>query len=172
MKLVGKHEGDVLEVEIERHGTGYRVRINDRWIEADIVDAGPFVRSMRLADGTQLSLLQHRDGTSHEISMADATVRVEMMDPLALRRKGREDDTAAGGVIRALMPGRIVRVLIAAGDAVVKGAGLLVLEAMKMENEIQATTDGVVDQIFVEVGQTVEGGTDLLHLTPVTKVDS
>jgi biotin carboxyl carrier protein len=63
------------------------------------------------------------------------------------------------------MPGRVVRVLVARGDAVRKGTGLVILEAMKMENEIQAQADGTVDEIFVEPGQTVEAGADLVHIT-------
>ncbi|MBK5260932.1 MAG: hypothetical protein JJE51_15185 [Thermoanaerobaculia bacterium] len=62
------------------------------------------------------------------------------------------------------MPGRVVRILVEPGAAVRKGAGLLILEAMKMQNEIQAPVDGVVDAIFVESGSTVEGGADLLHI--------
>src|SRR5258708_13319302 len=71
-----------------------------------------------------------------------------------------------GVVILALMPGRIVRVLVEQGASVRKGAGLLILEAMKMENEIQAPVDAVIDHIFVEPGQTVEGGPDLAHIEP------
>jgi len=58
-----------------------------------------------------------------------------------------------------------VRVLAAKGESVAKAAGLLVLEAMQMENEIQAPAAGVVDEIFVEAGQTVEGGAELIHIT-------
>ena len=76
-----------------------------------------------------------------------------------------DDEMGGEGVIKALMPGRIVRVLVAKGDSVAKGAGLLVLEAMKMENEIQSPIDGVVDELFVESGQTVEGGAELIHIT-------
>jgi biotin carboxyl carrier protein len=62
------------------------------------------------------------------------------------------------------MPGRVVRVLVAQGDAVRKGTGLLILEAMKMENEIQALADGTVQEVFVTPGQTVEAGADLMHI--------
>ena len=82
-----------------------------------------------------------------------------------MKRKRREDELGEGGVIRAMMPGRIVRVMVGKGELVRKGSVLLVLEAMKMENEIQAPGDGTVDQIFVEAGQTVESGAELVHVT-------
>lgn len=165
MKLVARMDGADIPVEVERHGSGYRVRIGERWLEADLVDAGPVVRSLRLEDGTQFALIHHRDGNRHEVSLADSTIHVEMTDPLAMKRRRREDEVGAGGMIRAMMPGRIVRVLVAKGESVRKGAGLLVLEAMKMENEIQAPADGTIDELFVESGQTVEGGADLLHIS-------
>jgi biotin carboxyl carrier protein len=165
MKLVARHEGADVPVEVERHGGGYRVKIGDRWIEVDVVNAGPVVRSMRLEDGTQFALIHHRDGNRHEISLADSTIHVELTDPLAMKRRRREDEVGRGGVIKALMPGRISRVLVSKGESVRKGAGLMVLEAMKMENEIQSPADGVVDELFVEAGQTVEGGAELLHIS-------
>lgn len=164
MKFIARHDEKDVEVEVERHGGGYRVRIGDRWIEADLVDAGGFVRSLRLQDGTQFSLLHHREGTVHEITLGSSTIKVEMIDPLALRRRRGEDDMGTGGVVKALMPGRVVRVLVNKGDTVQRGAGLLILEAMKMENEIQAPIDGTVDDIFVNPGDTVESGADLVHI--------
>jgi len=153
-----------LPVEVQRHGSGYRVRIGDRWIEADVVDIGRYVRSLRLEDGTQFSIVHHREGNLHEISFDGSTVSVEVIDPLAAKRSRREDEMGGNGTIKALMPGRVVRILVAQGDVVRKGAGLLILEAMKMENEIQALADGTVMEIFVTSGQTVEAGADLLHL--------
>ncbi len=167
MRFIARREGDDIPVEVERSGGGYRVKIGDRWLTADLVDAGPYLRSLRLEDGTQFSFAHHRDGNTHEISMQAATVHVDVFDPLALKRKRREDETGGAGVVKALMPGRIVRLLVEPGAAVRKGAGLLVLEAMKMENEIQSPADGVVDEFFVKPGDTVEGGADLVHVAPV-----
>ena len=167
MRFVARRDGADVAVEVERAGAGYRVKIgDDRWMDADLVEAGPFVRSLRLEDGTQFSFVHHRSGNTHEISLQASTVHVEVIDPLSLKRKRRDDDTGAAGVVKALMPGRIVRILIEPGAAVRKGAGLLVLEAMKMENEIQAPADGVVDRIFVKAGDTVESGADLAHVAP------
>jgi biotin carboxyl carrier protein len=165
VKFVARHDGNEFPVEVERHGSGYRVRLGDRWLNADLTPAGNFVRSLKLEDGTQFSLLHHREGNVHEITFQGSTIRVEVVDPLSLKRKRREDEVGAGGIIKALMPGRVVRILVAPGAAVKKGTGLMILEAMKMENEIQAPVDGTVDEIFVSSGDTVEGGADLLHLS-------
>jgi biotin carboxyl carrier protein len=154
-----------VEVEVLRHGAGYRVRIGERWLEADFVSVGPFVRSLRLGDGTQLSLTHHSHDNTHEISFGGAAVTVDIIDPLAAKRRRREDEISGSGVVKALMPGRVVRVLVAKGEAVRKGTGLLILEAMKMENEITAPADGTVDELFVEPGQTVEAGAELLHIS-------
>lgn len=167
MKFIAREGGRELDVEVIRHGSGYRVRIGEKWMDADFVNLSRYIRSLRLEDGTQVALVHHRDGNMHEVSHAGGTVHVEIVDPLAARRKRREDETGAGGSIKALMPGRVVRVLASKGETVRKGAGLLILEAMKMENEIQAPADGVVEQLFVEAGQTVEAGAELMHIGPL-----
>jgi pyruvate carboxylase subunit B len=62
------------------------------------------------------------------------------------------------------MPGRVVELLVEVGQEVASGQGLVVLEAMKMENEILAESAGVVRQILVEPGQAVEAGDPLLEM--------
>jgi biotin carboxyl carrier protein len=166
VRFIARHDGEEIPVEVERHGGGYRVRLGDRWLDADLVNAGPSLRSLRLAGGTQYSLIHHQTGNMHEVTLATTSVHVEIIDPLARRRRKNEDELGGGGIITALMPGRIVRLLVEQGASVRKGAGLLILEAMKMENEIQAPVDGVIDRIFVEPGQTVESGAELAHIEP------
>jgi biotin carboxyl carrier protein len=166
VRFIARHGGEEIPIEVERQGNAYRVRLGNRWLVADLVNAGPYVRSMRLEDGTQLSIVHDREGNMHQISLPDSTIHVEITDPLSLKRKGREDEVGGVGIIRAMMPGRIVRVSVKKGDSVRKGASLLVLEAMKMENDIQAPSDGIVDELFVEAGQTVESGAELAHLAP------
>jgi biotin carboxyl carrier protein len=93
-------------------------------------------------------------------------VEVEVVDPLT--HLARQAHVSAGGAVRrqvtAYMPGRVVAILAAEGTPVEAGAGVVVLEAMKMENEIQAEGAGVVRKILVEVGQAVEGGDPLFEL--------
>ena len=78
----------------------------------------------------------------------------------------RSSGAATGGTVKAPMPGLVVKVLVESGQSVKKGDGLLVLEAMKMENEIAAPTDGVVDSIGVKAGTAVEKGAELARISP------
>jgi biotin carboxyl carrier protein len=95
----------------------------------------------------------------------DATV----MDERARQIEGlvrQAEPASQGGVIKAPMPGLVLRIPVAVGDAVAAGQGVLVLEAMKMENEIKAQAPGVVAGIPVREGQAVEKGQVLLQMGP------
>jgi 3-methylcrotonyl-CoA carboxylase alpha subunit len=162
---VARYDGREIPIEVERYGAGYQVKIGERSLVADLVSVGPAVRSLRLEDGTQFSLLHHHEGNDHHITIGASTMVVEIIDPLTLKRKGRDDESGSSGIVKALMPGRIVRVLVSKGETVDKGSALLILEAMKMENEINAPTGGVVDEVFVQPGETVEAGAELVHIS-------
>ena len=69
------------------------------------------------------------------------------------------------------MPGKVVNVSAAAGDEVAEGAGILVIEAMKMENEITSPIDGTVREIAVSEGDTVEAGMELFTVDPPLPAD-
>jgi len=71
----------------------------------------------------------------------------------------------ASGIITAAMPGTILEVKAAVGDTVVRGQALLILEAMKMENEIMAPCDGVIGEIHVAAGASVNSGDLLLVIS-------
>lgn len=78
---------------------------------------------------------------------------------------------AGAGAIQAIMPGTVVRVLVKAEDRVTEGDVVLILEAMKMENELNAPIDGTVKAIHVQAGQAVERGAVLAEIEPVEGSD-
>ncbi len=89
----------------------------------------------------------------------------------ARARLGRNDGSSSGkavstGKISAPMPGLIVKIETEIGKFIEKGAGVVIIEAMKMENEIRATVSGVVTEIFIVSGQSVEKGQNLLTIKP------
>lgn len=96
------------------------------------------------------------------VDVMGLTTHVGVEDP---RRKALRLGTAqAGGTITTQMPGRVVKLLVAVGDSVKKGQPVLVVEAMKMENEMKSPIDGVVGDIYVVEGVAVETGTRLARI--------
>jgi biotin carboxyl carrier protein len=90
--------------------------------------------------------------------------RAEVDDPRQWKRSARAADAHGRAALTAAMPGKIVRVLVAAGDAVVAGQGVLVIEAMKMQNELKAPRDGRVAAIEVRENDSVNAGAKLLTI--------
>jgi biotin carboxyl carrier protein len=142
---------------------GKRRVVNVAWIDSDtlsIID-GSVAREVRFhgrrengAAGVEIA------GVIHE-----ATAGVELRGtPISLRVRG---ESAPGGthVITAPMPGRVMRVLAAVGDRVNARQALVVVEAMKMENEIRAKHQGTVKEIHAVAGAAVEAGSVLIVIT-------
>ena len=164
MKLVARHGEELIPVEIFRSGDGFSAKVGEREYEVDFLEANQLLVSLRLGDGRQFTVVDHREGAVHNVFFDNARVDVEVRDPLQMQRSLKESGGEGDRTVRAVMPGRVVRVLVAEGAAVEKGAPLLVLEAMKMENEIRSTRAGTVAKLFVNDGQTVESGADLIEI--------
>ena len=155
----------VVEVEID----GERIAVDGSVVQASLAKVGESPELRLTIDGmvSTLALDGYADGRwrlvdrgmVHEIEAIDERAR----HIRSLSGAGR----AAGGVsgIKAPMPGLVARIVVAPGDTVVPGQALIVLEAMKMENELKATAPGVVASIAVTVGQAVTKGQMLVHLS-------
>jgi biotin carboxyl carrier protein len=171
MKLVVHQHDRDQEVAVERAAAGWRVTVGDRAYEVDAQDTAEGLVSL-VIDGVQREIkvqpLPSTPGTGrYRITTGGSAVPAEVtvLDPLT--HLARQAHRKAGGPSRqqvtAYMPGRVVAVLAAEGDAVAAGQGVVVLEAMKMENEIQAESAGTV-HLFVAPGQAVEGGDPLFEI--------
>ena len=86
------------------------------------------------------------------------TFEVTLRDPRAMTRRGADAGGSGRQSIKAPMPGKVVRVLVAAGDTVEAGQGLVVVEAMKMQNELKSPKAGTVIKVSAETGATVSPG--------------
>ncbi len=108
----------------------------------------------------EAGLVETDDG--FEVEVVGIRHELDVMDP---RRKAlRMADSAGQNAIKTQMPGRIVRILVEVGDVVDEGAPLIVVEAMKMENELKATAAGTVAKICVVEGDQVQSRTTLIEL--------
>ena len=156
-------DGWTVRAEVRASGEGrYTVRLDGRAVEVDVHDAGPHAISM-IADGRAYdAVVERRDG-GYRVLLRGQAIEVALTEAsrgaVAARR-------AAGGPARvqAPMPGKLVRVLVRAGEDVGAGQGLVVMEAMKMENELRSSSAGVVKAIRAELGTAVERGAVLVEL--------
>ena len=153
-------------VQVTRREGLFEVRMGERTWRVDRVVTGPSVRSL-LIEGRQaeVSVQRESDGR-YWVSSGEGAARVLVADPLTHLARVAKGKAGAGGpeVVTAYMPGRVVSILVEEGKKDREGQGIVVLEAMKMENEIQAERAGKVKRILVEPGQAVEGGDPLFEL--------
>jgi len=139
--------------------------------------------TVTIGEKTREYLLISGDGPSYILSSADSLYRgsaFRVKDEVFVHGLGRShrfevlpEEVAAAGdshtgdlKVIAPMPGTIIKVLVEVGDIVKKGQSLVIVEAMKMENEVKASGSAIVEQILVLAGERVGFGQELLKLTP------
>ncbi len=164
MKYEVRVGGRVFAVEVN----GGRVRVGDREFPAVLepVPHGPLRRLV--APGVSLTLACVQRPGGWLLARGGRTWVAELTDERAValqRLVGRRATPAADGVVRAPMPGLVLRLEVAEGQQVAAGTGLVVLEAMKMENEIRSPVAGVVRRVVVAEGAAVEKGAPLVELS-------
>ena len=116
-----------------------------------------------LVDGTSYSATLDERGPRVHVRIDGSVFPIEVLDERRLRlRRAAGKFTAEGKqTVTAPMPGKVVKVLAVKGAQVREGQGLVVIEAMKMENELKSPKDGRVVELYVQEGQTVEGNAKL-----------
>ena len=165
MKLIAIIDGTQREVVVVREGGCFRVEIDGRPFSADLVRANASLDTLRMEGGRQHAVVHHQHREHHEVYFPNFRVDLDLRDPLSLARGAAgEDAEGHEQTIRAVMPGRVVRIQVGEGDEVEKGQSLMVIEAMKMENAIEATKAGKVIRLHVEAGSTVEAGAELITI--------
>lgn len=165
MKYAVEVAGRMMVVEIE----GRRILLDGRPVEASLNGArGQGIRRLVRGRSVQTLLAGAAEGRgAWVLSLAGCRIPVQVLDPrdLAVRNAGSKPGARHGGTLKAPMPGLVVRVLVAEGETVETGQGLVVVEAMKMENELKARAPGTIGKVHVAAGARVEKGAPLLDIT-------
>ena len=159
MKLDVRISGKTRTIELQRNADRWQISINGVASDVDTIETAPNVYSILL------------NGESHEIRIApahDGTLTLqsrhyefiaEVVDQRGWRGRRHGTVEAEGRQqIVAPMPGKVVRLLVKAGDKVEAGQGLLVVEAMKMQNEVRSPKTGTVERLLAKEGQPVNAG--------------
>ena len=139
--------------------------IDGRRVETDVLKISPGMYSI-LLDGRSLEVRVETLADGLLLHTGGREYSVDIVDPRSWRRsRGGKIDLAGRQQVSAPMAGKIVRVLIAQGQHVESGQGLLVVEAMKMQNEIRSTKSGTVERLLVQEGQPVNSGETLAWIS-------
>jgi len=156
--LTGATAKETRVVELHREGATWRATIDGNACEADAVEVAPHTFSI-LLDGKsyELRVTPQPDG-SLKIQSAHAELSAQVLDPREWRGRHGALEVQGRQQVVAPMPGKIVRILVQAGEAVEAGQGLVVVEAMKMQNEIRSPKSGKVEKIVAKEGETVNAG--------------
>ena len=151
-------DGHPHKLELVRNGNAWNCRLDGRDIEADAIVTRPDVMSVVIG-GTAYEVKRERTATDLHVWVKNSRFQVEVRDPRSLRsRKAAAGAGEGPQKILAPMPGKIVRIILPAGSEVDVGQGVIVVEAMKMQNELKSAKKGVVKQVLVAEGASVTAG--------------
>jgi len=151
-------DGKSYRLQVERADGGWQCRLDGGAVRMDAVLARPDVLSL-LIDGKAYEVKRERTATDMHLWVGSARYAADLRDPRSWRsRKDAASIDRGPRKLVAPMPGKVVRVLLREQDEVDLGQGILVVEAMKMQNEIRSPKKGVVQKIVADEGAAVNAG--------------
>jgi biotin carboxyl carrier protein len=155
--------GEERHLELSRKDGIWQCRLDGHEVQVDVVQPRQNLLSI-LIDGKSYEIKREFAGKEEYVWVGTERYAVEVSDPRSLRGRGRKpgDDKGPHKLV-ALMPGKVVRLLVKEKSEVEAGQGILVVEAMKMQNEIKSSKKGIISKILTAEGDRVNAG-DLLAI--------
>jgi len=150
-------DGKSYRLDLSRTEGRWFCRLEGRELEVDAILARPDVLSLRIGN-MAFEVKSERVANDLHLWVGSTRFAAEVRDPRSLRGRRRVGDEQGPKKIVAPMPGKVVRLLVGEGEEVESGAGIAVVEAMKMQNEIKSPKKGTVQKILVLEGAAVNAG--------------
>ena len=163
-KNLAHPDAKAAELEVEGLGEGrYAVTLDGHTFELESLVLPSGGVSM-IVEGQSLSVEFHERGDEVSVILRGQLTRFDVADERKLRMRAATAGFTVEGrqIVTAPMPGKIVKIFVKAGEVVAEGQGLVVIEAMKMENELKAPKAGTVTEVITREGATVENGAPLV----------
>ena len=151
-------------VELLKSAAGWLCRLDGAEVLVDAVSTQEGVLSI-LIDGKSYEVKRENTGAESNIVVRGIRFPAELRDPRSLRsRRGADSGGEGPKKIIAPMPGKVVRILAPVGSSVEQGQGVIVIEAMKMQNELKSPKKGTVKKLNISEGSAVEAGQPLAEV--------
>src|ERR1700730_5469003 len=153
-------------VDLQRTGDRWRIILDGEPVDADVVEIAPSTLSILIrGESHEIRVARSPEGLLKvQTGLREFTAEVTDQRSWRGRRLGHVEVTGRQQ-ITAPMAGKVVRLLVKSGEKVEVGQGLLVVEAMKMQNEIRSTKSGTVERLLVQEGQPVNSGETLAWIS-------
>lgn len=161
MRYAFKLDGKEHKLTVEEHADGPKYRLGETEFNPDVKSLGGDTYEVAV-DGESFRFTVKGGRISDANGLLDLEIRRARPELVRAGGKGRGGD----GRIKPPMPGKVVEVLVGDGQEVAEGDPLVVLEAMKMQNDIKAPFAGTVEKVLVKVGQNVESTTVMVEMRP------
>ena len=165
---VSEKKGEKVTVGLSELGEGrYEITLEGEKIHVDAVKSGRTIYSIIEAGRQYEAMVDERGAHGFDVLVSGRLFHLEAIDERSRLLTATVHAAEAGKqTVEAEMPGKVVKIVAAAGESVSQGQGVVIVEAMKMENEIPSPIDGVISELPVSEGQTVEAGGVLFIVEP------
>jgi acetyl/propionyl-CoA carboxylase alpha subunit len=158
-------EGGLRKVRLEKKDGGFVIRTGNEAFETGILQISE--HALLLFDGRRaVPAYLAREGGCLHVSLGGRTFVFNPPTPEVTSRRGDAGSHEDGRLVKSPMPGKVIKILVTAGQAVRRNQTLAIVEAMKMENEIKAAVEGVVRTIHAQAGELVDARKILIELDP------
>ncbi len=161
MKLNAQISDEKFEVEVKTRDGRVFAKVDGRRYELEASNPEPNIYLLKHNGKIYEVFVSPEDGNNGASTIRVGTQEfvIDLTDPKRLRGTG-SDDVAADGVveIKTAMPGKVVRILLGENSEVSAGEGVVIVEAMKMQNEMKSPKDGVIKEVKFSEGDTVNAG--------------
>ncbi len=164
VKNLGVKDAEATELELELLGEGrYALTVGGKRHEVDALTLPTGALSI-ITNGRSWAADFDEKGDEIGVVMRSQLTRFDVVDERKLRLRAASAAFSVEGkqTINAPMPGKVVKILVKSGDVVTEGQGLVVVEAMKMENELKSPKAGTVTEVLTKEGTAVENGAPLI----------
>ena len=167
MLLTIRIGGREFRAEIKQSGGNWHCRLDEHEFKVDIAQAGAETLSL-LINGRSFEARRDKIGGNERIFINDTPYTITLADPRSLRnnRQWRAGEHGPQ-TIAASMPGKVVRLLAREGDPIQAGQGIVIIEAMKMQNELRSPGAGTLQKLMARQGANVNAGEILAIIAPL-----
>jgi biotin carboxyl carrier protein len=161
MKLIAEQNNERREIELTQNSSNLTAEIDGKKYEIEVSEPEPNVYLLKHENKIYQIFVAPNDKPSEPfaVTVGNHNFEIKIFDSKRLRGKGVESgQTTGASEIKTAMPGKVVRVLAKVGAETKQGDGVIIVEAMKMQNEMKSPKDGVIKEIRFAEGATVNAG--------------